>query len=233
MMHYSCNSLAILMQIRNTFCKFARERNETHSMRESENVNNLVVIGAWNTAIFTPEWVAQNLIEGDFTAQVPLNGIGSLKFSTPEFSFVIIQNRLCFQLLQHTSEANRKTVSVLRKLLQCLQHTPISALGANFVFLVDNMPADLAPIDSTPAIMEATQSELTFCSVKRGFKLREKETLYLEVTSAAEKKFDFNYHFDISRVIDALSILGDDDDFLNNKRSSAIALMNQVYGESI
>ena len=202
-------------------------------MREPASVNNLVVLGAWNTSIFTPDWVSQNLIDGDFTAEFPLNGIGSLKFSTLEFSFVIIQNRLCFQLLQHTPDANRKAVAVLRKLLQCLQHTPVSALGANFVFLVDNTPADLAPIDSTQAIMESTHSELALFSVKRGFKLREKETLYLEISSAEEKKFDFNYHFEIAKVIDALSILGDDDDFLNNKRSSAIDLMNQVFGEYI
>ena len=81
--------------------------------------------------------------------------------------------------------------------------------------------------------MESTHSELALFSVKRGFKLREKETLYLEISSAEEKKFDFNYHFEIAKVIDALSILGDDDDFLNNKRSSAIDLMNQVFGESI
>lgn len=203
-------------------------------MRESENVNNLVVIGSWNASIFTPDWVAQNLIEGDFTALFPLNGIGSLKFSTQEYSFVIIQNRLCFQLLQHTIEAHRRVVSVLRKLLQCLQHTPVSALGANFVFLVDDFPADLIQIDSSHAIMDATQSEMPFFSVKRGFKLSEKEMLYLEISSSdAVKKYDFNYHFDLKRAVDALSILGDNDDFLWEKHNSAISLMNQVFGEAV
>lgn len=203
-------------------------------MRESENVNNLVVIGAWNTSIFTPEWVSQNLlIDEEFSTGFPVNGIGSFKYSTAEFSFVIIQNRLCFQLIQNSTEARRKTVAVLRKLLQCLQHTPVSAMGANFVFLSNNTPGDLEPIPSSEPIKETTHSEMILFSVKRGFKLSEKETLYLEVSSGMEKKFDFNYHFEIKKVIDALYILGDDDDFLVNKRASALELLNTVYAETL
>ena len=93
---------------------------------------SVVVIGAWNSAIINPDWLAQyKVIE-----EVPTN---------ISFGFGIPMNRLGFEIgdLRWEVDAVRLQVRALKfkdcgryvaRILGLLPHTPVSAIGTNFVF---------------------------------------------------------------------------------------------------
>ena len=74
------------------------------------DTDTLVIIGAWNRAIFSQDWVMKNLLSDAKNVKIeyPINGIGSLRFSTEDISFFIFGERLIFKALnskEHTEQS--------------------------------------------------------------------------------------------------------------------------------
>ena len=102
----------------------------------TKGVANIVVVGIWNKAILTPEWVKENLLNEyvSFEVAYPVNGLGSLKFTTPDFSFLVVDGRLQFELERYDSDSMKALSRTARKIFRLLGHTPISAMGVNFMY---------------------------------------------------------------------------------------------------
>ena len=103
----------------------------------------IVLVGAWNQAIFTPNWIATNLLDEEGDVQVDLGvAFGSderlFGFASRGIAFRLAPGRLTIQ--PSTPEdgpmelANGCAVRVLRTLL----HTPISAVGFNYSYSTDS-----------------------------------------------------------------------------------------------
>lgn len=201
--------------------------NELH-----DNVSNLVIVGSWNKDIFTPEWVKENLLDGqDFQVLFPMNSLNSLKFDVvTKYSFAINMNRLEFQLYDSSDGASREMIATARKLLRCLVHTPITSFGVNFVYKSERQGL-LNGISHTKDIKEYLTAEVESAEVTRVFKLGQGKVLNFKVIQkGAATFFDFNYSYNVKNAQNLIDVLGDDDDVIIRKRQVSENILNSVYG---
>ncbi|WP_155623239.1 hypothetical protein [Burkholderia diffusa] len=111
-----------------------------------ENVN-LVIVGAWNPAILTPNWIAEKAMHrpvgANFQVQVDLP-IANLNFGNarPRLAFEGIAvssepHALTFQLPYEDEERANLGVTTAANILDLLSHTPVTGFGFNFGFQFD------------------------------------------------------------------------------------------------
>ena len=201
--------------------------NELHN-----DVSSLVIVGSWNKDIFTPEWVKENLLDGqDFQVLFPMNSLNSLKFDVvTKYSFAINMNRLEFQLHDSSDGASREMIATARKLLRCLVHTPIVSFGVNFVYKSERQGL-LNGISHTKDIKELLTAEVESAEVTRVFNLGQGKVLNFKVVQkGAATFFDFNYSYHVKNAQNLIDVLGDDDDVIIRKRQVSENILNSVYG---
>lgn len=206
----------------------------------------IVVVGAWNFAIFTEEWMRKYILEAEKNIMVQ-TAIGlsaaSLRFFTDDYSFVIIGNRLEIASLTHTAQSYEKIIEVLRKICRLLPHTPITAMGLNIGLIVDNCElaqhnnftqADTSVIKTYLGIVEEP-----VCNIQRAFKVSPIESLNLTASCHGDIGpdkilFDFNYNYSVNNIETITSIvIGDTNELIIKKHKASVALLNAVYGVEI
>lgn len=183
------------------------------------DTDTLVIIGAWNRAIFSQDWVMKNLLSDAKNVKIeyPINGIGSLRFSTEDISFFIFGERLIFKALNSKEQTYRTIISVARQLLRLLSHTPISALGINFVYKTDSLNI-FNSFDDTKKLVDFIGREINSQELTRSFSLDEVLTLNLKMQSNDKQSIiDFNYNYTVNTPLDAINVFGDSDDIIIEK----------------
>ena len=203
-----------------------------------QGTNVIVLVGAWNIAIFTPEWVKANLLpENDFKVLYPSRVGCSLKYQTDLFAFCIEGNRLQFEVIN--PEAMRDSyveiVRLLRIILRLLLHTPMTAMGTNYVYDSDrsfevlDALQDKAPLQS---IVELIGTGVKSQALVRKFDMGENKelTLRLESVQGDHNKIDFNFNYTVKNAGEVMQILGDDDQLLIKNQELARRIVDEVYG---
>lgn len=183
------------------------------------DTDTLVIIGAWNRAIFSQDWVMKNLLSDAKNVKIeyPINGIGSLRFSTEDISFFIFGERLIFKALNSKEQTYRTIISIARQLLRLLSHTPISALGINFVYKTDSLNI-FNSFDDTKKLVDFIGREINSQELTRSFSLDEVLTLNLKMQSNDKQSIiDFNYNYTVNTPLDAINVFGDSDDIIIEK----------------
>ena len=197
-----------------------------------QNVDTLVVVGSWNKYIFSEEWVIANILgEGvRYTIQYPLNALGSLKFSLENVTFYIFGDRLLFQLNNDLDLSYREIIRTARKIFQKLIHTPVTALGVNFMYQTSDNLGMLNQLPKNEDLVKAIGHDISSSELSRTFKLSENETLNFKVEQKDENAniFNFNFDFGIKSLSEALNIIGDDDDLILRKRNFANDIINAI-----
>ena len=112
-------------------------------MKLVPNETCLVVAGAWNPAIVTPEWIlkfglkAEPGLESRVQAFIP-TGIDMIfefpRFSLDRFNFVVRPDTLIFYPKESSKEHMAEIESVAGNTVEALTHTPIRGIGHNFEF---------------------------------------------------------------------------------------------------
>ena len=97
----------------------------------------LVVVGDWNTRIFTPDWVGAKLFEADdLTTEVSLTpGQSMVRFTHAGVRIIPQDDRLVIGVQDIASDTLSRAEEVGVRLLSLLPHTPVTAYGVNFGFL--------------------------------------------------------------------------------------------------
>lgn len=204
-----------------------------------QGTNVIVLVGAWNIAIFTPEWVKEHLLpEGGFKIFYPSMVGCSLKFQTKSFAFCIEGNRLQFEVIvpESRSEAYVEIIRLLRVILRKLPYTPISAMGTNYVFDYDktfevfNTLGDKEPLENIVNLLGTGVKSQALVSK---FDLGEKEelTIRLDAPTQGQKRIDFNFNYAVKSANNVIKILGDEDLLLNKNEELAIKIVHDLYGE--
>lgn len=197
-----------------------------------QNVDTLVVVGSWNKYIFSEEWVIANILgEGvRYTIQYPLNALGSLKFSLENVTFYIFGDRLLFQLNNDLDLSYREIIRIARKIFQKLIHTPVTALGVNFIYQTSENLVMLNQLPKNEDLVKAIGHDILSSELSRTFKLSEYETLNFKVEQKDENVniFNFNFNFGIKSLSEALNIIGDDDDLILRERNFANDIINAI-----
>jgi hypothetical protein len=190
----------------------------------------VVMVGQWNPAIFSPEWVARKILNTE-TIETEL-AVGptttNVRYSTDKLLVIPQQDRLII------ASRNTEEVSLLemesrsRTVLQLLSHTPIRALGINFGFIESNPPVEMVrtfDLSDSGALSDAGSI------VKATTLIREIEIpaailkLKMRLSGGA-----IHFHFNFTHPVASAQEAGD---ILNGKvieyRNSAVRMLDRVF----
>jgi hypothetical protein len=203
-------------------------------MRAKSESFSIVVIGAWNPAIFTPEWVAFNLCT-DPNAEVGLSfSIGDaaaprrLTFEDVELFPGRRQIAVLSKML--TVEGIVKAADVVSRILNTLIHTPVAEAGINYGFESNSetelLRDVLLPADSPNLLMGYT---INNTSVSRQLCMEGKEyQLNFVISDNNPSVFSFNYHYALSGFNEYINLFKGD--AVTENYHASLALLNDTFG---
>lgn len=176
-------------------------------MKQKEKIRNLVILGSWNSLLFNAKWLNDNVYDGKLEKKIKMeimisgDRIQERKFYLPDYILEISQERLCFVLNETTQDNFDLLIDDVAKLLTKLQHTPIQAMGINFIFFDDkeNPFLNASKFYEIDNMIEANEI----------IKIDKKEyTLQLFINRKENfVEFNFNYSYKIDNVAHIKSIL--------------------------
>jgi hypothetical protein len=189
-------------------------------MKLVPNETCLVVAGAWNPAIVTPEWIlrfglkAEPGLESRVQAFIP-TGIGMIfefpRFSLENFSFVVRPDTLIFYPKELSEQQMTQIEFVAGNTVQELTHTPIRGIGHNFEFrdaepdlrflaAFTNSQTDL--VDATPEGWTVSASTVT-----TALQIGESVVNIVRSFDGTQLSVRFNFHHQVTGGEHALELL--------------------------
>ncbi|MBF0338699.1 MAG: hypothetical protein HQL05_12825 [Nitrospirae bacterium] len=166
----------------------------------------IVIVGSWNLATFTPEWLVENIFyDTDIQVEVALGYGMPFRFKSPGGGFTIIpeQNRITLMALKDDDLSLLKMEKAAYKLLELLSYTPVTAIGFNFGFediSLSQLPFKYDFEDSM--FFNALGYLLTSQTINRRF-IVDNSILNLSVTIKQDTVWvDFNFHYDLNNAAD-------------------------------
>lgn len=111
---------------------------------------NVVVVGSWNLAIFTPSWIAETLYQvGPDTpvnVQVAFDRAAPMQVTYQDLTVAPGDSRLA--IVPHRPEASAiaRAADVAARALEALPVTPVRAAGVNFRYLFPRVPEELQAV---------------------------------------------------------------------------------------
>lgn len=172
-----------------------------------EERTTLVIAGAWNPAILQPAWVAREAMgQADVNFQVGMQvPVGDptqpVRVSFEGIAYTAAPNAVAFFLRPEDLGQVQKTVTIAAKILELLPHTPVSGVGFNFSYQIEEPAAVLlGTFDKgadVAAVLADEQAEAVQgnwgATIKTAGKL-------LTVTASIEGgavAFSFNAHYEV------------------------------------
>lgn len=200
----------------------------------SNDAFNIVTVGSWNPAIFSPEWAKNHLAEDkdkDVILAIPMQMTLPPRLTVDEVNLYPSTQALmidCIENGTYSPEACSRKLSLIASLLE---HTPVTAVGINFKFAFDiaESPALIELFSFNDAAkLDSNKYKLISSSVKRTFAISDSSILNLSIESRSDQFLcEFNFHSDIrhlSEIIDKTS-----SDRIKNCRIQAVEFMSNVY----
>lgn len=127
-----------------------QQRYDGRQMKPILRETTLVVAGAWNPAILTPEWILTHALQEDISgaSQVQVAIPVGLVFEFPQFklkdlSYIARTDALVFFPTAIENISFSIVENAAKRILDQLCHTPISGIGYNFEFQDDNPEPDM------------------------------------------------------------------------------------------
>lgn len=200
-------------------------------MRLQNKYESLIIIGAWNRAIFTPEWVGKYVFPGEeMTVELPIDNVeASPRYSSKGVSIHIINQKLTFTInnpsIELFQQIGLKAIAVCR----ALAHTPLLCFGINHFF---QCPKD--EIKQTNVFDFSNYNQLK----EKGYELkamRNQQSLQFEhhilnVIWSLENEqvtLEFNNHYDVRTVESFISMF--DDSLLYDRLNNSIEFIKKIY----
>jgi hypothetical protein len=205
----------------------------------------LVVAGAWNAAILTPEWVLKHGLDREGEARVRVfipAGAGAIfefpRYSLDRFSYVVRPDALAIAPL-HTAEEDIQLVEdATAKMLEALRHTPVTGVGHNFEFRENELKPQHASVftraredlcDKFPAGWDPAA-----VNIHSSFKHQETNVIVniSRILDAGTISVKFNFHHPIATIDQALDILRGHNGYSRMWENFTMAqlLMQEIYG---
>ncbi len=202
-------------------------------MIEIKEIKHLVAVGAWNNAIFTPEWMKKFILSDyeNINVEVPIAFNNSLRYTTEDFVFAIVNSRLEIMIKNNAQNA----ISCLRGILQKLIHTPIIGFGINFKFDAKKSELDEGLWKSFFVDSPLLKLNESFYPLENSttavFKISDNNKLRLNVIKNQDESisFDFNYDYQVKSAQELMEVLGPDDNLFNSLHEQTTSLMNKNF----
>ena len=194
---------------------------------------SLVIVGKWNRYLLTPEWVGKNLFhEETIEVEFPINRPDlAPRYKTKDnIMFLPAVHRCQFIAPEPYDDKILEKICVYsKKLIEILNHTPVSALGINLGFeaSIDEFEnIELFSLSDSDALIDEDYVTKTI-EIKRQFEINEK-LVNLSITKTPDTiSFDFNYHTDIDDTKNFTDLLSDDQ--MKKNKNESIKMLSLVY----
>lgn len=208
-------------------------------MKISQDLNegfNIVAMGSWNPAIFSPQWVKSHLADDQNKDVV-------MAFSMPVTSFpprITVDGvniypsaqLLALDCVNYTDETAGACAVKMQKIFDLLPHTPVTALGINYRFtgtLDESVSLTSLFTFSDAGKIDAGKYVASGALVKRSFRLGDRDFLNLTFDTLSDSlRVEFNFHSD---VIDAFEARAKStSERVMQKKTEAEEFLSTVYG---
>jgi len=177
-----------------------------------KNYKNIVIIGTWNMAIFTPNWVNNYLIDGDENGEIPIdinfygNRIISKIYNLGNYKIHISDEALALIANNTEPETYELLLDKAKSILSFFPHTIVTSIGINF-YIFDEIQKALPSMDIEDVNLITKVDRYTFFSKKRtGEDL--KPIIQVQVENHTDKQlYNFNYSFNLKNISEAKEVL--------------------------
>lgn len=180
-----------------------------------------VAVGAFNPAIPTPHWLAQQKIlePGTYEHGTLLTHTGAAtRFRRGNLTWMVTLDRL---VVETVAEAEReRPLALTIEILKALPHTPVRAVGVNFDFILrepaDTVQAMMGGIDfgDLPGARAITDVSVVHADAAKGTQLKVQL-----VQTKGETRAAFNFHSDLSSAAAAIEYLESASKFYEDART--------------
>lgn len=188
----------------------------------------LVLLGAWNPAVFSPQWTATHLYGISDGSEITLSILNlqpdnkTITYVQHDVGYYVDNSRFEIYANSFADQSLKKVGDIARTLLTTLPHTPLGDFGINFHFHESDPPTAL--LDKLTS-NDAIDSHFRILAQEFTARILYKEKCQLNfkrVTTGANVIFDFNYHHSVQDVNDFSIISGDYLQSLLNASKSSI-----------
>ncbi|TNH40961.1 hypothetical protein [Paracoccus haeundaensis] len=206
----------------------------------------LVIAGAWNTAILSPEWVLRHGLQRQAEERVQVlipAGVGMIfefpRYNVGDFSYVVRPDALIVAPPETSEASIAACEDAVARMIDVLKHTPVSGLGHNFEFR-DEAPSDVCVNGFTAARQDLVDQmpqgwDAASASINSSFRNHDGSVIVniSRTLDAGIHIVKFNYHHVIASVEQALQVLRGESDYRRmwTNYAQAAELVNQLYGE--
>ncbi len=174
---------------------------------------SVVVAGLWNRSIFTPSWLASNILEDErapIQSEIPISNLElPIRHSFGGVYLRVSQGRL--ELNQkEIGSSDEPMIETACKILSLLAHTPVSGVGINFQYKILDVgrisplfkTLDLGPL----ADFGASVAENVLV---RSLRLTNGHIVNVNLALRDCVTIDVNFHHDARSTSEAKSFIGD------------------------
>jgi hypothetical protein len=178
---------------------------------------NFRAVGYWNTHIFTPDWIADKLLnkKPDEKIEKEEFAIGfdlrdkSVKYDFRNIHFLTTENDVVFRIEEN--EINDETITLVtqlsRRLICSLPHTPIKGMGFNFGYKFNIRDEDNEFVNWFKAISNPP-NEFNLSQININKKIDSFLMTIVLILKGEELRVTINYQgedgFDIAKINDDL-----------------------------
>lgn len=107
-------------------------------MTLKEESISIVIVGNWNKYILNPKWLSENIFDNkEIEVKLSINFDKPPIMSIENIRFIPAQNKVYFFALDKTPETLKYLSKKAYKLIETLEHTPISTFGTNVEYVTD------------------------------------------------------------------------------------------------
>ncbi|WP_292759306.1 hypothetical protein [Methylophaga sp. UBA2689] len=208
-------------------------------MQPINNEYSIVVLGAWNPSIFSPEWIKKflvNIEEGEeIEIAFPLDdATAPRKISFKEISIFPGRKKMDLIPIVPSKDNLEFCQSILVTLFNILPHTPVSGFGINFGFLESNLSTEL-----TNLFELSDENSLIDNYVPKGTSIsrnivKEGQNYIINLTLSEANgnvSIKINFHFNIASTEECREIL--ETGAVENCFNETLELLETVYGITI
>ncbi len=170
----------------------------------------VVLLGAWNPAIFTPEWIAHFLFEYKDGDNVTIGMIqevasGEHIIFIDNIGISASTNRLKFFVWEENDI--EKLPSVITKLYETLPHTPLGDFGVNYKFTVESPNISIVESLETSEFLD-----MEFAILRQEIKTQlgrdESSVINLQrIFDGNDFELDLNFHFSVTNAGEILELV--------------------------
>lgn len=204
-------------------------------MKLQNNYDTLVIIGAWNRAIFSPDWVQRFVFPGEeIGIEIPLDNLdASPRFSSNDLSICVVNQKLVFNISNPTNDKFHQVGSKAISVCRALAHTPITCFGINHYFEGSKQEIEKSNIFdfSNFDVLQNKGYELRSMRNQQSLKFEHHILNIIWTLDGDRTSLEFNNHYEVKDVESFISVF--DENMLFNRLENSTNYIKNIYGLSV